>query len=441
MALLKTDEALKRAAPKIFYGWIIVGVAWLINLASNSYFNPVLGVFVKPLADEFQWSRTSIAGAVTAGTVLGAIVSPLIGPILDRRGTKLVVVVGFSVITLCLFSLAGISSLWHFYLAYGLGRAVATGVTSLSSTVAVSNWFIKYRARAMGISITGIRAGAALMPLMVQLVILGTGSWRISWLFLAFLVAATTVIPSLLFLRRRPEDFGLLPDGVASTPMTEGTASATSDAQAKEVSWTLKEAMRTTSLWLLILATSQFFFVSGAVNLHLLPYLTDQGISPAMAVLSVTVLALAGAFGSVLWGLLAERLSVRWTFALGLLSSGLVVFFLLLVQSFPMAMIFAVAYGFTYGGLVGLAPVVFADYFGRASLGTIRGFATPFQLATNSTGFLFAAAVYDINKSYAVAFVVLGVAYLTAGVWTLLARPPVKSGASMGGAGSRSALG
>jgi len=223
--------------------------------------------------------------------------------------------------------------------------------------------------------------------------------------------------------------------------MTEGTASATSDAQAKEVSWTLKEAMSTTSLWLLILATSQFFFVSGAVNLHLLPYLTDQGISPAMAVLSVTVLALAGAFGSVLWGLLAERLSVRWTFALGLLSSGLVVFFLLLVQNFPMAMIFAVAYGFTYGGLVGLAPVVFADYFGRASLGTIRGFATPFQLATNSTGFLFAAAVYDINKSYAVAFVVLGVAYLTAGVWTLLARPPVKSGASMGGAGSRSALG
>jgi MFS family permease len=158
-----------------FYGWTIVGVAFVAALTEVSFFNPVLGVFVRPLSDEFGWNRLTISLAISIGNVFGALVSPLAGAVLDRRGARLPMAFGATVMGGSLLALAFTQTLWWFYLFYFLGRGTAIGVVDMEIAVAVSNWFIQKRGLAMA-SRPGNRISMAL-PLGYSLTAVGGQGW------------------------------------------------------------------------------------------------------------------------------------------------------------------------------------------------------------------------------------------------------------------------
>lgn len=419
MRLGRSGTALSERRPAGAYGWVIVGVAFVAALTEVSFYNPVLGVFVRPLQEEFGWDRLTVSLAVTMGNVGGALVSPLAGAFLDRRGARLPISGGALVMGCSLIAIAFTQALGWFYIFYFLGRATAIGVTDLAVAVAVSNWFIRRRGVAMGIALLGNRAGMALLPLLVQLVVVWAG-WRQAWFALGILVLALTVLPALRYLRRRPEDIGLLPDG----DPRETVAAEAPAARAPESDWTLPQAMRTPAFWFVTLATSNVFLISGAVNLHQMPHLEDKGLSATLAVGVVAVFAVFGGVGGLIAGVVRDRIGSRWTMALSLITSASGIVLLIHATNPFLAYLYGVWYGLSFGVMVTMMGVIHADYFGRTALGRIRGFVAPVNIAFNAAGPPLAGWAFDVSGSYAPVFWAFAALLLLAFLWMLLASPP-----------------
>ncbi|MEW6333099.1 MAG: MFS transporter, partial [Thermodesulfobacteriota bacterium] len=165
---------------KPFYGWIIVGVSFLISFTESGVFQNILSVFMKPMVDEFGWTRASVTGSIAFGSICGGLLSLIVGPILDRYGPRMVTFWAILLLSIGLGAMTMVDQIWQLYLFFGVARMIAVGVLSLATAVAVANWFVRLRGRAMGIARIGDRLGSALLPLMVQFVILTLG-WRFAW--------------------------------------------------------------------------------------------------------------------------------------------------------------------------------------------------------------------------------------------------------------------
>ncbi len=422
---------------KPFYGWIIVGVSFLIGFTESGVFQNILSIFMKPMVEEFGWSRASVTGAIAFGSLLGGLLSLVVGPLLDRYGPRMMSFWGVLFMSLGLAAMTFVESLWGLYLFFGVGRMVAVGVLSLAISVSVANWFVRFRGRAMGITRIGDRLGSALLPLMVQFLILALG-WRMAWGTLGVVVFLISGIPALLLLRRRPEDMGLLPDGAApgsAAAQAGGPRPGNGSEHAggpEEPVWTRSEAMRTRAFWALTLLNSLIPFQQAGINFHLYPFLTDQGFSEATAVSLLSIVALTGMVGAPLWGALTERVHIQRLLAANVVGNGVV--FLALywaILSRPegpwgmgLIVLLASLHGIIHGGRNPLLPVIWAEFFGRRSLGSVYSLANPFYFAANAIGPIFAGYCFDLLGSYAVPFTFfVGVFFLT-GIVSVRMRPP-----------------
>lgn len=423
---------------KPFYGWVIVGVCFLIGVTEAGVFQNILSIFMKPMAQEFGWSRASVTGAIAIGSICGGLISLLVGPILDRYGSRMVAFWGIVFLSIGLSALMFIRHLWQLYLFFGVGRMIAVGMLSLVISVSVSNWFILQRGRALGITWIGERVGSALLPVMVQLLILAYG-WRLTWGVLGVVVFLLSGIPALLFLRRRPEDMGLLPDnaGPASEKkgvddLLEAKNPGGGSAELAEPIWTRAQATRTRTFWTLTLLTCLIPFLQAGINFHMYPFLTDQGFSETTAVWVISTIAVFGAVGSITWGMLAEKVRIQALMAANLFGSGVV--FLLFYwtvrfkfsDGFGIGIIFLLAamHGILHGGRNTLVSLIWAVFFGRSALGSIYSFSIPFRSVANACGPIFAALFFDLLGSYALPFYLFAAIYFISGIVSIRMQPP-----------------
>jgi OFA family oxalate/formate antiporter-like MFS transporter len=405
--------------PRFYLGWTVVAVALLASFTEVAFFNPTLGVFIPEFERDFGWSRTEISLGVTLGSFVGAAFAPLFGPLIDRYGGRRFVVGGAALMAVCLVLLSQMQHEYQFFVLYALGRGTASGLIALAAGVTVSKWFVRKRGFAIGIMSLGTRMGFALMPIGAQLIIQWS-DWRMALLALAATVAVFGILPSLRWLHARPEALGLLPDGDSVDPRNAPDRPVHHD----EYSWSRQAALRTRAFWLVTLAVSLMSLTGGAVNLHQIPHLVDRGLSPETAALVITIVAVFGGIGVIVEGIFDSRIGARWTMAIGLVGSAAGVTILILVHSLVMALLYAVVNGLFFGLLVASNQTVFADYFGRNSLGAIRGYAQPFQLGTNAFGPILAGAAHDLTGSYVAAFIPFTVCYLVAALALVIASKP-----------------
>ncbi len=402
----------------LFYGWWVVFAAFFATFGSVTFFNPVLGVFSQLLEDEFGWTRSDVAGALSVGGLAAGVGAPFIGSILDRWGGRWVVVGSGIAMAICAVILSQMSALWHLLFFYAIGRAASVGAMSPAGFVATANWFVRRRSLVAGIVAVGPRLGMALFPIVVAVVIDAAGSWRAGWLALA-VIALVVVVPSLLFMRRRPEDMGLRPDGDPEPAHDEESLPA-----APEIDFTLREAIRTRAYWLVGIAVGLVMFCGGAVNFHQIPHLVDQGLPRTQAALVVTVFSGIGAFGAFFGGVLAQRFTMRWTMVVSLAGMGGSILLLMNAASLTAALTYAVTYGSFFGVLVSLMPVVYADYFGRRAMGRITGSIQPFQMGMNAAGPFLVGLWFDRSGSYDLSFLAFMGLFWVAALMLALASYP-----------------
>ncbi len=382
------------------------------------------GVFLEPMTEELGWTRTEFIAAFIGGQAVMAFSGLAVGGLIDRHGGRPLVLAGGAATVITLLLTAEVQELWQWWLLRGLLQSAGIAVGgSLVVSVTLSKWFVTRRGRAIAIAAMGLSLAGVVVPNALTPVVDAFG-WRAGWRVLA-LATALLVLPAALAMRRRPEDRGLLPDGRAADA---GGGEQERIARADfERSLTRSQAIRTPAFWLLIVA----FGLVGLNVLSLatqgLPFLTDAGFPRTTAALMLSLLALPGLLTRPLWGLAAERTSVRLlaTGAFSCVAVGmLAVVASARVGSTPLVAVSFLTVGLGMAGFAPLNELLWATLFGRRYLGAVRGVVMPFSLVFGAAGPLALALYHDVAGSYDGILVVMGVLGLFAAAIMPFVRDP-----------------
>jgi MFS family permease len=383
--------------PRIFYGWWIV----LVSVAGVFFGAPVsvysFGIFFKSLTHEFHASRAAISFAFTLHNVLGALLLPAVGWLIDRVGARRVIVVMTAMFALALFSALWIGhSIWQLYIFYAaLGITMSAGPGPLSYGVVISHWFNRRRGLALGLMGLGIGIGAFAVPLIAQWLIALFG-WRVAYAAFAGAVVLISIPVAAMFLQNDPSDRGLEADGV------ESALSAAEVPAGKEgLCWA--EIRHSTDFWLMI---AVFTLTSASVHagvLHMPALLTDRGMSAARAAMASAVIGISVVLGRLASGYLLDRFFAPHVAMLfyGASAAGLAILWSGLAGSMALGAAFLVGLGM--GSEVELMGYLVSRYFGLRSFATAYGYAFAAFMLAGAMGALLMGAGFDHFHSYAVA--------------------------------------
>jgi OFA family oxalate/formate antiporter-like MFS transporter len=398
-----------------FYGWVVLACVCLAGFARHGPAVAVLSIFIVPMTKEFGWSSAEMGGAVSLGGILAAIISPIIGPVLDRKGARLVLCLAVLAIGLSTMALSLVQSLITFYALFCFARMTWAGPYDLGLYGALNNWFVARRAIANSIVTLAQMSALVVLPLVAQLAMQG-GDWRNGWIAVGATVLVIGFLPCWLLLVRKPEDVGLQPDRLA----TGGPA-----VPIAEPRFSRQQALRTSAFWLLSLYTVLVFPVQAGVSLYQAPHLIERGITPIAAATVIAVFSAMSAVAGFGVGFLPRRWPVRYLMMLAaaLLSGG--AFGLIGVESVGLASVAAGVFGLGIGAIMALVPLAWADYFGRESYGAIRGLALSMQVLAQAAGPLLSGVLRDWSGDYTLSLTVLASLAALAAVAALAARRPL----------------
>ncbi len=413
-----------RQTPKLvglfpfYYGWVVVGAVAISMTASSATAAPVFSIFIDPWTKEFGWSRTAISGVFSFATVMAALVGPLVGRGLDRYGGRIILGVSALLISASLISVSFASNLVFLYAAFSVGRMAMMNIQNLASHTVVANWFIQRRAFATAVVINGNRLGLAFWPMIAGAVVLASG-WRSAFWVLGLCVAVLSLASFILVVARRPDEIGLYPDGRPPEPKVPGAASRLSD-----YSWTAKAAVRTPAFWLLMAAHTGMMLVGAGSGVHRVPFFVGQGMDGSLVGPMLFVQAIGMMAGGFAGAALMRRVPQQRVIGTFMLGTAAMMFLILHVPPNGMVVLYGLSEGVFSGGAFAMLPVIYADYFGRRSIGTIRGITHPVVMIANAAGPLIAGLIFDIRGDYSLAFQIFGGVTLAGAALAWFAKPP-----------------
>jgi len=415
------EPALRR---RRFYGWTIVGAVSAISFAGGVETNPVLGLFQDPITNEFGWTRTAFTLPMSIGTFAGGLAAVFTGPLMDRYGGRWVMTVAVILMGIIFVAMGFLEAYWQYFTLQFLGRTVVASTFFMIIGVVLPKWFIAKRGRAIGVSALGQRLGHAAFPVMIERMMVFSG-WRAAAISLGVTVWATALLPAALLLRRRPEDMGQLPDGRMPDLRQAEHASDNVSPPIEDVSFKRSEALRTPAFYLLLAALSVQSFVATGINFHWFSYLTGNGVSSGAVVASLAIAPLMGMPASLIAGFVVEKVPPQIVLAIAYVITAVAVGILLIADNAVLAIVFGIVYGSAAGIQITNNQVIWADFFGRDSIGGIRGIIAPVQMFTNALGPLAAALSFDLTGGYKAIFAVgIVLLFVSAGL-AAAARKPV----------------
>jgi MFS family permease len=391
-----------------FYGWIIIAVTF-VTMAIGVNARTAFSLFFPPIIDEFGWERGVTAGAFSFGFVVSAAASPLIGRMMDRFGPRSVMELGVALMAGGLLLAPLTTQPWHLYLTIGVmvgAGSICLGYSGQS--LYLPNWFNRRRGLAMGLAFAGVGIGSVTLLPWVQLMIEHTG-WRTACTAMG-IVVLVVLAPINLVLRKRPEDIGLRPDGVAA-PSASSPAPVSNivDAEWAAVDWTLPRALRTARFWWIALGYFGGLYIWYAVQVHQTKYLLDIGFSSNVAVWALGLVSLLGIPGQILMGHVSDRIGREWIWAISCLGFAICFAALIVLKSFPSLLLVYVmvfAQGALGYGLTSIMGAVVVEIFQGRHYGSIFGSIMLAALAGGAAGPWVTGALHDLSGSYSLAFAI-----------------------------------
>lgn len=404
-----TTELARERRPRIYPGWLVVVAAFFgVMVSFGSLLVFTFGIFLKPIGQEFGWSRESISAAFGIAAMTVAACSPGLGRLLDRHNTRTIVLPCMTIFGLAILSLSWLTPhLWHLYATFVVLGIVGNGTTQMGYARVVSTWFAERRGMALALVVSGVGVGSIVFPPLAQWFIDHHG-WRAAYVVLGCAVLVLGVPLTALFVREHPQDHP-------------------AERHAAIEGQPLAEALRRRPFWLLV---STLFLSSIAINgavTHLSPLLTDRSVPAQEAALAVSFLGGASLAGRLLTGQLLDRLFGAWV-AFGLLviaSSGI----LLLANASNGATGIAAAalIGLGLGGEADVTPYLLTRYYGLRSFSTLYGLTWTAYAIAGAIGPVVMGKVFDTTGSYAQLLMLLAGVTSAAGL-LMLALPAYPRG-------------
>ncbi len=411
-----------------FYGWVVVGVAFVtMGIGVNA--RTAFSLLFPPILQEFGWERGLTAGAFSVGFMISTLFSPFMGRLMDRRGPRVVILLGVALVGAGMALATLVHRPWHLYLTLGalvVGGSLCLGYTG--HALFLPNWFVKRRGLAMGIAFSGVGVGSIILLPWMQGLILHAG-WRTASGAMAVLLFVVLAPLNLFLPRQRPEDMGLHADGESAADHgTQGRGHPDNvvDPAWTSVDWTLGRAVRTARFWWVFVGFLGGLFAWYAVQVHQTKYLIDIGFQPEVAAYALGFVGLTGIIGQIALGHLSDRIGREWVWTLS--SGGFVLCYalLLLMRHHPTAALLycmVASQGVLGYGLASIYGAIPAELFQGRHFGTIFGTLTLASGTGAGLGPWVAGALHDHTGNYVLAFWIAIAASVVSAMAMWLAAP------------------
>ena len=428
---------MKHRPRRLYYGWVIVWVMAATGAVSMAMGSLNFGLFIKPMGDDLGIGRAAFGWAHTARQGASSVTSPVVGILLDRFGARVMLPVAAMMTGFSMIGLANIGQSWQLVALFAvMGLVGMSGPGALVTSVPVLKWFVADRGKAIAFMSVGIPVGALLFVPLTQYLIDSVG-WGRAWIILAVLGMGVIVPLAAIFVRRQPEDMGLRPDGVTGQDPVLRERGASRGAP-EEVSWSLYEAVRTATLWKLVVVFSSVSLATGTVALHRIADFMDKGLDPTLISFATALDAVCAGVTTFAFGLMVRHVPARALGAAGFLMLAAASVMTIYANNLPVMFASMALFGLGIGGMMFLQNFIWADYYGRESVGSIRGLVNPINLVVGGLGAPAAGYVRDIWGTYDPAWWA-GVALMAfAAVLVLSTRAPTRRVGRGAGSASRS---
>ena len=380
---------------KVSAGWLAVLGSTLALIVGNG---PIIlftfGVLLQPISAEFGWQRSVLATALVTSHVTGALMMPFVGTVIDRVGVRRIALPAIVLFALATASggLLGPSPI-AFVVLYGFLGIVGAGHSTLTYGRVVSTWFDRQRGLALGVTLAGIGIGAALMPKYTHYFV-EQYDWRHAYFALGAALLLVGFPAVALFVRERPRRARV------ESVLAEGL--------------TLGEALRGYRFWF---ASGAMLFAAAAINgtiAHIVPILTDRGITASTATTAVAAAGVSLIIGRILSGLALDRYYGPYVAAFFFLVPLIGMTMLGFGVAGPLAVLAAVLLGLGIGAEGDIMAYLTSRYFGIAHYGVVYGCILAFFTLGSGLGPWVMARAFDANRNYGMGLIGLGVALLAA---------------------------
>lgn len=367
------------SASPVYYGWVVLVVGAIGGILTSPGQTYAISVFIDYFIEDLGVSRGLVSTLYTAGTLAGSFALPFVGRQIDRHGVRVVVTVVSLLLGLTCVYMGYIGNAVTLGLGFFLLRMLGQGSLGLACKNAINQWWVRRRGLAMGI--TGMATallGSGTFPGVINWMIPRYG-WRMSYILLGLGVLAIMVPLGAIFIRNRPEDYGLQPDGHASSDDV-------AESEPIEDNWTLDEAIRTPTFWVVSAAMGSMSALSTGLTFHFFSIFADSGLSSDVAASVFLPIAAVGASVQFAGGILIDRVPIRAMVALALLLQSVALVMAPNLTSIEMALVMGVVMGVRGGLQLIVSSVIWAKYFGRRYLGSITGVASTLMVGSSALG-------------------------------------------------------
>lgn len=414
---------MRSTRPRIFYGYWVLSAGSLVMVLLGIAGLHGLGVFFSALQREYLWSSALLSGAFALSRAESGFLGPVEGYLVDRIGPRKMVAIGLVILGVGFVLLSRVDSLLSFYIALVV-IALGTGIGGFLAIMAsLTNWFYRLRARAMAVATVGVNIGGLLIVLLTWAV--DTYGWRAA-AFICALIVWALIVPIIMVLRDRPEDYGLLPDGDVAPPARaddsgDDAAQYTPD---DDNDMTVREALYSQAFWLVSLVHGIAVMSLSALAVHQIERMVLAGVSLQMAGLVVTIYTGVGIFFRVLSGYIADIFDKRYVIAVFLVFQTAALFVFAVGNTVFMFVLFGLLFAPGWSGRGAALTAFRGELFGRKRFASITGVSMVVTNSLSLIGPVFAGFLYDVTGSYASPFLALSALSLVAAFLILLVRKP-----------------
>jgi len=396
---ISSDSNSKVREERLYYGWIVLAALLIV---ATIFFGVgfSFGVFFKSLEEAFGWTRAMTSGIFSVYMALYAMSAIIGGWALDRYGAKKIVTLMGFLTGLSLLLTSQVDRPWQLFITYSFLLAIGTGPCYTIITATASRWFVRRRGLAVGIVTAGSSLGILVItPISAYLI--SSYGWQTSYFALG-LIAFFIVIPCAQLLRKSPSEIAALP----RSDMLEVTNADSPEEQPQSEPAGLPplQTVKTRNFWLLSFIWLLFAFCLYTVTTHIVPHAIDLGINPIQAASILALIGGIGILGKVVIGRVSDSIGRKNAAIICTLLTAGAMLWLTQSSDLWMLYLFAVAFGFSYGGLGPPISALVSDSFGLRHIGLILGLLEIGWGVGASAGPALAGYIFDIKGEYVIAF-------------------------------------